>query len=252
MRLSRWAGKVALITGASSGIGLATARRLGEAGMKLALAARRADPLDSLKNELAAAGTETIVVPTDLRRDESILAMFDAVREVWGGVDVLINNAGLGRNDTIAEGKTEDWREVLDVNVLALTVCIREALVDMAGKADAQIVNISPIAAHRIPPGRNATFYGASKHAVRGITDGLRDELVQKGSPVKIGMISPGLVETGFHEAFYRDGQKGREAYTNFKALEPVDIADAVIYMLSTPPHVQINDIILRPLAQPH
>jgi len=252
MSLSRWQGKVALVTGASSGIGEAIARRLGEIGMRVAVAARRAERLERLAQAIREAGAQAMAVSADLRVEAGIAALFAKVREAWGGVDVLINNAGLGRESTLADGDPKDWKEMLDVNVFAASLCIREALADMEGKVDAQIVNISSLAGHRVPLGRNSTYYAATKHALKALTDGLRFELVQRKSPIKLGMISPGLVETGFHETFYRDADKAREGYSHFQVLQPADIAEAVCYLLSTPPHVQVHDVILRAVGQQH
>ena len=190
----RWKGKVALVTGATTGIGEAMAHALAEMGMKVAVAGRRKERLDAVVQALQARGGEGLATPVDLRSEADILRMFSDVHRKWGTLDVLINNAGLGYNGTIADAPTADWKEVLDVNVLAFTICIREALKDMAGKQDAAIVNISSIAGHRVPPGnRGTTFYAASKHAVKAITDGLRAELVANKSRIKMGMISPGM-----------------------------------------------------------
>jgi NADP-dependent 3-hydroxy acid dehydrogenase YdfG len=250
--LARWKGKAALVTGASSGIGEAIARRLAELEMRVALAARRQEHLERLKSEINGQGGQALVVAADLRHEADIQQLFAAVRGAWGGVDVLVNNAGLGRESRFATGDPADWRDMLEVNVFAVALCIREALADMKGKPDALIANISSLAGHRVPLGRNVTYYSATKHAVRAITDGLRDELVQEQSPIKVGMISPGVVETEFHERFFRDRKKGQESYRSFKALEPADVADALTYMLAVPRHVQVHDIVLRPIAQPH
>ena len=163
---------------------------------------------------------------------------------------MLVNNAGLGWQDPLAKGKTGEWREMVEVNLMALMICMREALSDMEKSGAGQIVNISSLAAHRVAPGRNVAFYAATKHGVRALTDGLRGELAAAGSPIKIGMISPGLVETEFHEKAWRDGAVARELYSKINALQPADLAQAVLYMLSTPPHVQVNDIIMRPVEQ--
>jgi len=220
--------------------------------MRVAVAARRAERLERLAQEIREAGAQAMAVSADLRDEAGIAALFAKVRKSWGGVDVLINNAGLGRESTLADGDPKDWKEMLDVNVFAASLCIREALADMEGKTDAQIVNISSLAGHRVPLGRNSTYYAATKHALKALTDGLRFELVQRNSPIKLGMISPGLVETGFHETFYRDADKAREGYSHFQVLQPADIAEAVCYLLSTPPHVQVHDVILRAVGQQH
>jgi NADP-dependent 3-hydroxy acid dehydrogenase YdfG len=248
----RWKGKVALVTGATTGIGEAMAHALGDLGMKVAVAGRRKERLDAVVKELAAKQQEGVAVPVDLRSEADIQRMFADVHKQWGLVDVLINNAGLGYNGTIADAPTTDWKEVLDVNVLAFSICIREAMKDMQDKQDAAIINISSIAGHRVPPGaRGNTFYAASKHAVRAITDGLRFELVAAKSKIKMGMISPGMVETEFHARSTRT-EKKPSSYAQFRVLDPQDVAGAAVYMLTTPRHVQIHDIIMRSVEQPH
>jgi NADP-dependent 3-hydroxy acid dehydrogenase YdfG len=228
------------------------AHALGGLGMKVAVAGRRKERLDAVVQALKAEGAEGLATPVDLRSEPDILRMFRAVHEQWGPLDVLINNAGLGYNGTIADAPTADWKEVLDVNVLAFTICIREALKDMADKQDAAIINISSIAGHRVPPGaRGNTFYAASKHAVKAITDGLRFELVNRKSKIKMGMISPGMVKTEFHARSTRSADKPA-AYADFRVLDPEDVAQAAVYMLSTPRHVQIHDIVMRTVEQPH
>ncbi len=246
----RWKGKVALVSGASSGMGEEIARRLAAGGMRVALSARRADRLEALARELTADGGEVLPIPTDLRHEESLRGMFGAIRDRWGGVDVLINNAGLGWAATLKDGTSDDWREMLDVNILALTVCMREALADMSGKADAHIINISSSTARMTPPNKGLAFYSATKRAVNSLTEGLRDELLEQGSKVKIANLSPGLTETGFHVRFFRDEEAARDNYAHFQPLAPSDVADAVIYVLSTPPNVQVNELIFRPLGQ--
>lgn len=251
--LERWSGKVALVTGASSGIGRATAEVLAAMGMRVALSARRADRLEGLKAELeqrfAAQGAQVLALAADLSDEASIHDLFARLRKAWGGVDVLINNAGVGRTEPMISTDLKYLRTMLEVNVWAPAVCIREALEDMAGKQDAAIVNISSMAAHHVVPGRKATFYSATKHALRALTEGLRSELQQAGSPVKLALISPGIVETEFQRVASPSGQVSPFGAT---PLQPRDIADAVRYILSVPRNVQINDILLRPVDQAH
>jgi NADP-dependent 3-hydroxy acid dehydrogenase YdfG len=196
-------------------------------------------------------GAEGLATTVDLRSEEDIQRMFGDVRGKFGSLDVLVNNAGLAYNGTIADTPTADWREVLDVNVLALSICMREALKDMMDKQDAAIINISSLSGHRVPPGNQSTFYSASKHAVRAITEGMRAELVARSSKIKLGMISPGMVKTEF-QARAKRGEDKSVYVAPFRVLDPEDIAQAAVYMLSTPRHVQIHDILIRPVEQPH
>jgi NADP-dependent 3-hydroxy acid dehydrogenase YdfG len=248
--MEKWKGKIALVTGASSGMGAETARHLARHGMRVALAARRKERLEAQAREIGQAGGEALAIPTDLRDERSILAMFETLRETWGALDVLINNAGLGWENTLPEGSTEEWREMLDVNVLALSVCMREAIRQMRGKQDAQIVNVASSTARRVPAGKKLAFYAATKYAVRALTDGLRDELMLEGSPIRVSMISPGLTATGFHERFYRDAGRARENYAKFNPLRPSDVAETICFVLSAPRHVVFDDVIFRSLGQ--
>jgi NADP-dependent 3-hydroxy acid dehydrogenase YdfG len=244
--MERWKGRVALVTGASSGIGRAIARALVGAGMKVAVCARRAERLDELNAEL---GGDLLTQPTDLRDPDAIAALFAALRERWGGVDVLVNNAGLGHDAPLSSGDTEQWREMLEVNVLALCVCTREALADMRARGDdGHVLHISSMSAHRVPGGSGV--YSATKFAVRSLTEGLRKELRELGSNVRVTAISPGFVETGFAAHYHQSEAKARETYSRYKVLEPGDVADSVLYALSAPPHVQIHDVLMRPTAQ--
>lgn len=247
--IERWRGRVALVTGASAGIGRAVALRLAAAGLRVALTARRGDRIEALAAQITAAGGEALAVAADARDEAALLAVFDAVRKRWGGVDVMVNNAGLGRDASLCEGATDGWREMLDVNVLALAICTREAVADMRRRGgDGQVIHIASMASHRVPPGGGG-FYAATKYAVRALTEGLRQELRELGSDIRVSAISPGMVETEFAEAMWGPGASA-EAYGRFPCLQPDDIADAVLFVLARPPHAQIHDVLLRPTRQ--
>ena len=237
---------MAIITGATSGIGNSIAQSLGKFGLKLVVTGRRRDRLDELISSLETAKIECFAIPTDFSTTMGIEQMFEQVRTKWGEVSILINNAGLGYNKKLQETPRELLKEMLDVNVLALTSCMREAIKDMEILGAGHIINISSMAGHRVPLGvgsPNLGMYSATKHAVRALTEAMRGELAEKGSPIKIGAISPGLVDTEFHS-------KAGTFIKNQKILTPSDISDAVIYMLSTPAHVQVSDIMIRPISQ--
>lgn len=247
--LDRLRGKTALVTGASRGIGEAVARRLAGAGLRVALCARSRERLEALAADLTAAGADAIPLAVDLRDEAAILAAFGEVRERWGGVDVLINNAGLGHVAPLAGGATELWREMLEVNVLALCICTREALADMRARGDiGHVVHVSSMAGHRVPPGSGV--YSATKYAVRSLTEALRRELREQGSAIRVASISPGLVETGFHAAMFGDEELARRRYGEIVVLTADDVADAVEYVLAAPPHVQVHDVLVRPTEQ--
>ncbi len=240
---------MALITGASSGIGRETAKLLAAEGMKVAVCARRGERLEALCHEAELAGLEMEAHAVDLRNTDAIVRLFEAVAGRWGGVDVLVNNAGLGHAAPLTEGETEDWREMLEVNVLALCVATREAVRQMRARGDdGHVIHVSSMAAHRVPPGSGV--YSATKYAVRSLTEGLRAELRELGSGVRVTAISPGFVETEFAEHYHKSKEAAAKTYGRFKVLEAGDVADAIRHVLSAPPHVQYHDLLMRPTHQ--
>jgi NADP-dependent 3-hydroxy acid dehydrogenase YdfG len=247
---SELAGKVALVTGASSGIGRAVALQLAFAKMKVAVAARRARKLEELAAAIKSAGAESLPVTVDLRDDEQLRASVAGVIRHFGGIDVLVNAAGLGHMAPLASGEPSHFREMLEVNVLALAVASREVVADLARRgASGHIVNISSMSAHRVQPGSG--MYAATKHAVRALTEGLRQELRKQGSPIRVSAISPADTDTGFFAAMYGDEKQAEKNRPLYRMLDPEDVADAVLYALTAPPHVEIHDLQLRPIDQP-
>ncbi|MEM9463659.1 MAG: SDR family NAD(P)-dependent oxidoreductase [Myxococcota bacterium] len=246
-----WNGRVAMVTGASSGIGEAIAQMLAAAGARLVLLARREDRLRALADQLVAQGAAEVLTQTcDLRDEAQILAAFATTRERFDGVDLLINNAGLGRDAPLCSGATDDWREMLEVNVLALCVCTREAVADMRRRGDrGHVVHISSMASHRVPPGSGV--YSATKYAVRSLTEGLRQELRAAGSDIRVTAISPGFVQTEFAEVYHRDPAAAEQTYGRYPVLQSADVAEAVRYVITAPPHVQVHDLLMRPTQQP-
>ena len=248
--MGKWKGKVCFVTGASSGMGEATARRLAAEGLRVAIAARRKEKLDALAAEIEAAGGTVLSLPTDLRNEAEIKAAFDQIRESWGPLDVLVNNAGLGWEDDLSDGKTEEWREMLEVNVLAMNICMREAAAQMQGKDDARILNIASSLARRVPAGKKIAFYSATKYAVRALNDGMRDEMMIAGGNIKVNLLSPGLTATGFHELAYRSADRAKEAYEKFRPMTSEDVAEAICFVLSAPAYMVFDDIIFRSVGQ--
>ena len=239
-------GSKAVITGASSGIGEAIALELAARGACLTLTARRGDRLEELGSRISAAGGEApLLVVADLRQADDIGRIFHESGERWGGLDILVNNAGLGRKAGFHDGATEDWQEMLDVNVLALAVACREALGCFDEQKGGHILNVSSMAGHRIPPGGG--FYAATKFAVRAITECLRQELRTLGSPSRVSEISPGFVTTEFHDVLYRgDPEKIAAGLPQYRVLDPGDVAASVVHILEAPEHVAIHDILIR------
>lgn len=244
------AGKVAIVTGASSGIGRAVSHALAAEGMRLAMVSRSLDPLVEMKHDIEARGGVAFPLAVDLRDESQILFAFQAIRRELGGVDVLVNSAGLGHDAPLVRGSTEHFREMLDVNVLALAVMTREAVADMrARKVAGQIVHVSSLSAYRVQPG--AGMYAATKHAVRALAEGLRQELRALDLPIRVACVSPGDTETAFVERMYGGRKPAEDPARAYRQLDARDVADAVLYILRTPPHVEVHDVLIRPTGQP-
>lgn len=241
--------KVAIVTGASSGIGRAISLVLAREGMRLAVVARNLDKLITLKAQIERYGGRAFPLALDLKDESQILFAFDAIGREWGGVDVLINSAGLGHDAPLSSGRTEHFREMLEVNVLALSVITREAVKNMqSNKTAGQIIHISSMSAYRVQTG--AGMYAATKHAVRAMTEGLRQELRAAGSSIRVTAVSPGDTDTEFMERMLGRQEAGKRM-PEHRQLDPEDIAQTVLHVLKTPPHVEIHDILMRPLDQP-
>ena len=243
-------GRSVVVTGASSGIGAETARALARAGASLTIGARREARLRTLAEELAAAGAPIAIQPTDMRQETDIARLFAVARERFGGVDALVNNAGLGRRAPLSSSPSEPWREMLEVNVLGLAIATREAIQDMERRGAAgHVVHVASMAAHRVP-GPESGMYAATKFAVRALTEALRQELRAKKSPIRVSAVSPGHVFTEFADVF--TGTPGAQAAIDhrFKILEPRDVAEAIVWVVTRPPHVEVHDLLVRPTAQ--
>ncbi|MGB3300233.1 MAG: SDR family NAD(P)-dependent oxidoreductase [Phormidesmis sp.] len=242
---------VAIVTGASSGIGLAIAHRLAAEGYNLAICARRAQPLSKAAESLRRQDVDVLSQTVDLRDEAQILSFFAAVGQRWGRLDALINNAGLGHKESLMSGKTEAWREMFEVNVLALCICTREAISLMQTGAEpdtGHILHISSLSGHRVP--EITGVYSATKFAVRSLTETLRRELRAANSHIRVTAVSPGIVETDFAEKYHQSAAKAQDTYAQFPVLQAADVASAVAYALSQPVHVEINDILIRPTQQ--
>ena len=245
--LERWAGKVAVVTGASSGIGRALVRQLSLAKLRVAGVARRHQRLEELAEELPSG--QFLPLSFDLRQPGASKAAFVELRKAWGGCDVLVNNAGLGHQAPLTEDHIEAWQEMLELNVLALSACTYEAISDMRCRGDdGHVIHVSSMAAHRVPPGSG--MYSATKYAVRALTEALRQELREAKSKIRVTAISPGFVETEFAAHYFRSDEKAREIYSHIKVLSADDVADAIVYALGCPPHMQIHDLLIRPRDQ--
>lgn len=237
--------KIILITGASAGIGEATARKFANEGAKLILCARRVDRLEKLAGELE---TKTHLVELDVRDKKAVEKTIAELPEEWKAIDILVNNAGLGRGlDKLHQGNIDGWEEMIDTNIKGLLYLSRNVIPGMVERGSGHIINIGSIAGHEVYPGGNV--YCATKHAVDALTKGMRLDLVD--TPIKVSTVDPGLVETEFSDVrFYGDTDRAKTVYQGYKPLEGADIADAVVWIASRPAHVQIAEIIIFPSAQ--
>jgi NADP-dependent 3-hydroxy acid dehydrogenase YdfG len=240
-------GRSVVVTGASSGIGAAIVRVLAQAGARLTIGARRVDRLQALAREV---GGDVAVVATDMRVEADVVRLLATARERFGGVDVLVNNAGLGRRAPVSSSPTEPWREMLETNVLGLLVATREAIQDMERRGVAgHVVNVSSMAGHRVP-GPDGAVYAGTKFAVRGITEGVRQELRSRKSPIRVSLVSPGYVDTEFSAVFVGPGVTPPPR--DVTQLTADDVARAIVWVLSQPPHVEVHDVLVRPTQQKH
>lgn len=236
---------VVLVTGASSGIGLSTARRFTKEGYLVIAAARRTEPLDQLAKEFP---EKVRPIQLDVRNRDQIAKQIAGLPDPWSNIDLLVNNAGLGRGlDKLQQGKPDDWDEMIDTNIKGLLNVTRAVVPGMIERGCGHIINIGSIAGHEVYPAGNV--YCATKHAVDALTKGLRFDLVD--TPLRVSTVDPGLVETEFSQVRFRgDTDRAKKVYQGFTPLHPDDIADAVYWIATRPAHVQIAEIIILPTAQ--
>ncbi len=235
--------RTAIVTGASSGIGEATARLLSQGGYNVVLAARRADRLEALAAEL---GENALAVPTDVTDPAACEALVARTVERFGALDVLVNNAGIGLYGAIAEADPDDWRKMFDVNVLGVLYTTRAAIRHMLPRGSGDVVFISSVASRRVPNAYGAV-YSATKHALSAITEGLRMDMEGKG--IRVVSVEPGLVRTEFPMNSYSSAEE-YYAQKDYAPLEAEDVAEAVLYAVNQPLSVVVNEILLRPTDQ--
>ncbi|MEU9420003.1 SDR family oxidoreductase [Streptomyces sp. NPDC048272] len=237
-------GKVVAITGASSGIGEATARRLAADGHRVLLGARRTDRLEGLVEQIVAEGGTAAFRALDVTDAQDVRAFVDAARAQFGRIDVLVNNAGVMPLSPLEALKTEEWDRMIDVNVRGVLHGIAAALPAMRAQGAGHIVNIASVGAYEVSP--TAAVYCATKFAVRAISEGLRQE---SGGDLRVTLVSPGVTESELADSI--SDPAAREAMKAYRAvaLPASAIADAIAYALSQPPGVDVNEVIVRPTA---
>lgn len=237
-------GKAVAITGASSGIGEATARRLAADGHRVLLGARRTDRLERLTEQIIAEGGTAAFRTLDVTDAQDMCAFVDAARAEFGRIDVLVNNAGVMPLSPLAALKTDEWDRMIDVNVRGVLHGIAAALPAMRAQGAGHIVNIASVGAYEVSP--TAAVYCATKFAVRAITEGLRQE---SGGGLRVTLVSPGVTESELADSI--SDPAAREAMKTYRAvaLPASAIADAIAHVVSQPPEVDVNEVIIRPAA---
>ena len=240
-------GKVVVITGASSGLGEATARLLSAQGAILVLGARRADRLQALANELAARGGKALAVVTDVTDRHQVKKLVDTAVERFGRIDVMLNNAGLMPQSRLERLHVDEWDRMIDVNIKGVLYGIAAALPHMMRQKAGHIINVSSVAGHKVGPG--GAVYSATKHAVRVISEGLRQEV--KPSNIRTTIISPGAVATELPNTVTDPDVLPRIRKLYEEVAIPADsFARAVVFAMSQPEEVDINEILFRPTRQ--
>lgn len=239
--------RIALITGATSGIGEATAKMLSQNGFKLIICGRRKDRLERLKEELSKC-TDVIHLSFDVRDKNEVTDAIQSLPDGWKEIDVLINNAGNAHGlDPIQSGSVEDWDAMIDINVKGLLYVTREILPGMVKRKKGHVVNLGSIAGKEAYA--NGNVYCGSKFAVDAITKGMRIDLNAHG--IKVTAIHPGLVETEFSLVRFKgDEERAQSVYKGYQPLKPEDIADLILFALTRPAHVVVADLVVFPVAQ--
>ncbi len=242
-------GRIVFITGASSGIGRSCARAFAAKGARLILAARRRDRLRALAAELMRTYASKVHnLALDVRSQEAVGRAVDGLPSEWEAVEVLVNNAGLSRGlDKLHEGKISDWEEMIDTNIKGLLYVSRAVIPGMVKRGRGHIINIGSVAGHEVYP--NGNVYCATKFAVKALSKGLRLDLF--GTGLRVTSVDPGLVETEFSLVRFRgDKERAEKVYQGLTPLSPDDIADAMVYCATRPPHVNISEMIVMPTDQ--
>ena len=246
--MSRITGKLILVTGASSGIGEACARRFAAEGARLVLWARRRERLERLARELRQTGAHVSFARVDVRDREAVRREADNLVHGDGVPDVLLNNAGLASGlAKLHEGDFEDWDRMIDTNIKGVLNVTRYLLPHMVARGTGHVVNIGSTAGHMVYPGGNV--YAATKAAMRALNEGMNLDVA--GTAIRVSSVDPGFVETEFSEVrFHGDAAKAKAVYKGFTPLTAADVADAIAYVVNLPDHVNVPDMIIQPTAQ--
>ncbi|HEY2141505.1 MAG TPA: SDR family NAD(P)-dependent oxidoreductase [Solirubrobacteraceae bacterium] len=245
-------GRIALVTGASSGIGAATARALAAQGVAVALVARRVDRLEELAGEIRASGGTAVALESDITERSAAESVVQRAVDELGGLDILVNNAGVMLLGPVLDAPVEEWARMVEINILGLLYCTKAAVPHLLEAAEreggvADLVNISSVAGRQARVGSGV--YNATKHAVGAFSESLRQEVTTRH--LRVSLVEPGAVDTelsGHNRPEILDGLKKR--FADMERLEAKDIADAILYIVTRPRHVAINEILVRPTEQ--
>jgi NADP-dependent 3-hydroxy acid dehydrogenase YdfG len=241
--------KIALITGATSGIGAASSHLLAANGYDLILTGRRNKRLVELERVLASKyKAKCLLLCFDVTKPEQVQSSLESLTENWKAVDVLINNAGLAVGmDTVDNGEIEDWERMIDTNVKGLLYVTRTVTPWMKQRKSGHIINISSLAGKEAYP--MGGVYCGTKHAVQAISHAMRIELLPFG--IKVGTVAPGMVDTEFSNVRFKgDDTRAKSVYNGLTPLSPVDVAETILFMITRPAHVNIDDVLIMPTAQ--
>jgi len=242
-------GKLVFITGASAGIGASTAYAFAAKGAKLLLCARRTDKLATVAAEALARGAQGVhTFALDVTDRDAVTTAVAELPAAWAAIDILVNNAGLSRGlDKLYEGKIEDWEEMIDTNVKGLLYVTRKVVPGMVERGSGHVINLGSTAGHQTYA--NGAVYCATKAAEKVISEGLRIDLI--ASPVRVTSIDPGMVETDFSLIRFRgDAERAAKVYQNITPLQPEDVADAILWAATRPAHVNIDELLVKPVDQ--
>lgn len=242
-------GKTAFITGASSGIGEATARVFAENGCKLILLARRKERLEALSNELMKKfGTQSLLIVENIQNFEGLKEKISKIPEEFLNVDILVNNAGLARGlDKIYNGNVTDWEEMIDTNIKGVLYITKLLAPIFLKRNSGHIVNIASLAGRQVYP--NGNVYCATKFAVKALSESMIIDF--NGTNIRITNVDPGLVETEFSEIrFHGDSERAKQVYLGYMPLTGKDIANIILFIVTLPQHIMVQDILVTPTAQ--
>lgn len=241
-------GKVAIVTGASAGIGEATAIALAAEGAKVAIVARRSDRLNEVAERITQSGGEALAIVADITDDTQIKALIDKTKTTWGQIDIVVNNAGIALIGEVAKSDPADWRRMIDLNLIALMNVTHAVLPILQAQGSGHIVNVSSVAGRTVRVGIGG--YNASKWGVTAFSEALRQEVSTQN--IRVTVIEPGMVNTEIDRHITELGarQRSEALRKSITPLESEDVAAAIVYAVTQPPRVNVNEILIRPTTQ--